>query len=80
MTGAGGSCAKEDVERLNGFFRAGYALWSKEGTGGAGSLVFDLNAFRNDANDDFLVKGEELVVATEDCAECTNGAFALRDV
>ena len=55
-------------------------MWSKEGTGGAGSLVFDLNAFRNDANDDFLVKGEELVVATEDCAECTNGAFALRDV
>jgi hypothetical protein len=37
-----------------------------------------LNAFRRDAKDDFLEKGELLVVATDDCAEWANGALNLR--
>lgn len=75
--GMGVTCASEEVERLNGStFSAGYA-----GIGGGTSLLF-LNAFRRDANEDFFVNGELLVVATEDWVECVNGAAfaALRPV
>ena len=60
---------------MNGFFSAGYACMSRGGIGGGVSLLFVLlNAFRSDANEDFFVNGELLVVATEDCVECVNGA------
>lgn len=78
--GIGGCCASDDVDRLNGLFSAGYAWCSKGGSGGASLNLLLLNAFRSDANDDFLAKGELLVVATDDWFECVKGGFTLRVV
>ena len=73
----GGFCAKEDVDRLNGFFSAGYAWWSRTGMGGGSLNLVLLNAFRREAKDDFFAKGELPMVATEDWVECVNGAFTF---
>lgn len=81
--GIGGACASEDVDRLKGLLRAGYACMSSVGMGGGTSLLFALlKAFRRDAKEDFFANGELLVVATDDCVECVNGALldALRAV
>lgn len=80
--GTGGACACADTERLNGFRSAGYACGSSTGTGGGASACFVLlNAFRREAKEDFFVKGELLLVATEDCAEWVKDALGgLRDV
>ena len=62
------------MDRLNGFFRTGYAC-SKGGTGGVSCVDFPvLNAFRNEANDVFFANGEAEVgwgdsLVTEDWAE-----------
>jgi hypothetical protein len=65
----GGFCAREDVDRLKGFFNTGYA-WSRGGTGGVSYVVFPvLNAFRREANDVFFTNGEAASFVTEDWAE-----------
>ena len=78
----GGAYARAEFERLNGFLSAGYACGSSTGTGGGTSACLVLlNAFRRDAKDDFFVKGELLVVATDDWVECVKGALgALRGI
>lgn len=71
--------ARDEVERLNGFLSTGYASWFIVGKGGAASRDFALlKAFRRDAKDGFFENGEVPVVATEDWAECANGALNFR--
>lgn len=63
-------CASDDVDLLKGFFRIGYTCGSMLGRGGTSALFFelDLNAFRIDAKDDFLLNGDVVVPEVVDVA------------
>lgn len=65
--------ASEELERLKGFFRTGYALWSSGGSGGGSVEVVlalpALNALRIEAKDGFFVKGDEPDALMEECVE-----------
>lgn len=60
--------AREDVDLLNGFLKAGYTCRSKAGTGGASAVFPLLKAFLKDAKDGFFEK-DEFDVVTDECDE-----------
>lgn len=68
-----GTCAKDELERLNGFLSTGYALCSNGGSGGGSTgvdlLLPVLNALRIEAKEGFFVNGDELVVLMDELVE-----------
>lgn len=72
-------CVSEEVERLNGLRRAGYAWRSRSGTGGV-SVDFPLvlNALRREAKEPFFVKGTD--DGRDVCEECAWGIKRVVEV